>query len=155
MRLSTISRWLIVLTVALIYAGVLYLGLTEEGRRSIVVTNVSNTTEDSVTINVQVTSIDTARGLLNQRIRLIPSGRFALDRGTPAVDLKLLVNSVSGKQTVIFPKGERIFPIEFSSLLAGNQNRYPFDTYVSSIDLLVTAPSQKPADAIISKELEN
>jgi hypothetical protein len=77
-----------------------------------------------------------------------------LDKTTPSTDLKLLINSVSGKQVVIFPKGERIGPIEVTSLLSGNQNRYPFDHYSTDIDLVITAPvktkslpalKQKPA----------
>jgi hypothetical protein len=63
-----------------------------------------------------------------------------LDKARPAVDLKLLINSVSGKQTILYPKGERISPVDFVSVLTGNPNRYPFDRYTSDIDLLVTAP---------------
>jgi hypothetical protein len=141
--LGKITRVAAVFAVLLVYVVVLRLGLTEEDRRSLVVSSTPNIGEDFVTISVKVTSIDTTQGLLNERIRLIPSGRFAIDKITPATDLKLLINSVSGKQTVVFPKGERIFPVEFSSLLSGNQNRYPFDNYTTNIDLLVTAPVQK------------
>jgi hypothetical protein len=97
-----------------------------------------------VTINLRVTSVDTAQGLLHGRIRVIPTGRFAKDQATPASDLTLLINSVSGKQTMVFPAGERIYPVEFTSLLAGNQNRYPFDRYVSDIEFLVTAATPQP-----------
>jgi Domain of unknown function (DUF4436) len=153
--LGKITRVLVVFAVLLVYVAVLRLGLTEEDRRSLIVSNTPNTGKDFVTISVKVTSIDTTQGLLNERIRLIPSGRFAIDKITPATDLKLLINSASGKQTVVFPKGERIFPVEFSSLLSGNQNRYPFDNYTTNIDLLVTAPVQRAIVPVANEPLED
>jgi hypothetical protein len=135
-------RVCVVLAAIVVYVTVLCLGLTEENRRSLAITKAYASSGDYVIINVRVTSIEPAQGLLHERIRLIPMGRFATDRVTPAVDLKLLVNSVSGKQTVAFPKGERIFPVDFTTLLSGNQNRYPFDRYLSDIELLVTAQTQ-------------
>ncbi len=153
--LGKIIRVFVVLAVMGIYVSVLWLGMTEESRRSLTITKSSASTADFVIVNVRVASIDTAQGLLHERIRLVPMGRFAIDKTTPATDLKLLINSVSGKQTVIFPKGERIFPIEFNSLLSGNQNRYPFDNYVTDIDLLVTAPAQKRVEIVPEENLED
>jgi hypothetical protein len=153
--LGKITRVLVVFAVLLVYVAVLRLGLTEEDRRSLIVSSTPNAGGDFVTISVKVTSIDTTQGLLNERIRLIPSGRFAIDKITPATDLKLLINSVSGKQTVVFPKGERIFPVEFSSLLSGNQNRYPFDNYTTNIDLLVTAPVQRAIVPVATEPRED
>jgi hypothetical protein len=127
-----------------VYLFVVWMGATEEGRRSLILAKNSASTGDYVIVNVKVTGIDAPQGLLHERIRLIPMGRFAVDRATPAVDLKLLINSVSGKQTVEYPKGERISPIDFTSVLSGNLNRYPFDRYISDIDLLVTAAVLPP-----------
>jgi hypothetical protein len=152
---AKIMRVFVVLAVMTVYFAVLWSGMTEENRRSLTIVKSSASNGDFVIINVRVTGIDQAQGLLHERIKLVPMGRFAIDQSTPAADLKLLVNSVSGKQTVIFPKGERIFPIEFSSLLAGNQNRYPFDTYVSSIDLLVTVPAQKKVEVVPEENVED
>ena len=126
-----------------VYVTVLWSGMTEESRRSLRITKSSSSTHDFVTITVRVMSIDTAQGLLRERISLVPKGRFAMDKNTPAVDLTLLLNSMSGKQSVVFPKGERIVPIDSTTFLSGNPNRYPFDRYTSNIDLLVTAPAQQ------------
>jgi hypothetical protein len=148
-RLLTMGIWGRVIRVSaaiavmLIYFFVLWLGLTEENRRSLNIIASPSTSTDFVIVNVRVTSIDTAQGLLRGRIRLIPMGRFSIDKTTPATDLTLLVNSVSGKQAVVFPKGERIVPIEFSTLLSGTQNKYPFDRYTTDIELVVTAPAKK------------
>jgi hypothetical protein len=137
-----------------IYFTVLWMGLTEEGRRSLSIVKSSALSKDFVTINVRVTSLNTAQGLLYERIRLIPMGRFAADKATPSADLKLLINSVSGKQVVVFPKGERIVPIEVTTLLSGSENRYPFDHYSTDIDLLVTAPVEKKVQSLPEESLK-
>jgi hypothetical protein len=142
-----------IVAVILVYCTVLWIGLTEEKRRSLNIAMSSATGNDFVIANVRVTSIDTAQRLLHGRVRLIPMGRFAIDKTTPASDLKLLINSVSGKQAVVFPKGERIVPIEFTGLLSGNQNRYPFDRYATDIELVVTAPAQKKAPPVPEENL--
>jgi len=140
-------RALVVLGVMGVYFVFVWRGATEESRRSLILAKTSASSGDYVIINVKVTAIDVAQGLLHERIRLIPMGRFAVDRATPAVDLKLLINSISGKQTVVYHKGERIAPVDFTSALSGNLNRYPFDRYVSDIELLVTAPVPPAAPA--------
>jgi hypothetical protein len=140
-------RILITAVVLSVYLAVVWMGLTEERRRSLEINGPPLSVDDYVSISVGVTSVDTVQGLLHGRIAVIPAGRFAKDRVTPAGDLKLLINSVTGKQTVVFPAGERIYPMDFTSLLTGNQNRYPFDRYVSDIGLLVTAPARKRAVA--------
>jgi len=152
--LAKITRLFAVVAVILVYCTVLWMGLTEESRRSLTIVKSSATSNDFVIINVRVTSIDTTQRLLHERIRLIPMGRFAIDKTTPDSDLKLLINSASGKQAVVFPKGERIVPIEFNSLLSGNQNRYPFDRYTTDIELVVTAPAQKEAEPVPQENLD-
>ena len=153
--LSKIIRISVVLMAVLVYVTVIWLGLTEEGRRSLRIASSSSSSGDFVMIAVRVTSIDTVRGLLSERIRLVPMGRFAIDKNTPATDLKLLLNSTSGKQSVVFPKGERIVPIDATTLLTGNPNRYPFDRYTTNIDLLVTAPAQQRAETVPEENLED
>jgi hypothetical protein len=142
---NRVVRVVAVLAVLAFYLTVVWFGLTEESRRALVIRGANPASDDYVTINLRVTLVDTALGLLHGRIRVIPMGRFAKDEATPASDLTLLMNSVSGKQTVVFPAGERIYPIDFTSVLVGNQNRYPFDKYTSNIEFLVITPTPKPA----------
>jgi hypothetical protein len=141
----------VALTVAIallsLYLLVLWMGLTEERRRSVTLTKSEATGADFVTLNIIIASVDPQQGLVNERIRLIPSGKFAIDKATPAVDLELLVNSVSGNQTVRFPRGVRIAPVDVTTLLTGEQSRYPFDRYEGNIDLMVSAPKLKAAPA--------
>jgi hypothetical protein len=152
--LNKASRMLFVIGIIAIYLTVLWIGLTEESRRSLTIVKSSASSKDLVTIDVRVTSVNPSQGLLYERIRLVPMGRFAVDKTTPSTDLKLLINSVSGKQVVVFPKGERINPIEVTSLLFGNQNRYPFDTYSTDIDLVVTAPVKRKTQSSPKTELD-
>jgi hypothetical protein len=153
--LSKITRVLFVAGIITIYFAVLWMGLTEESRRSLTIDKSSASAADYVAINVRVTSVNISQGLIDERVRLIPMGRFALDKATPATDLKLLVNSVSGKQVVTFPKGERIVPIEVTSLLSGNPNRYPFDRYSTDVDFLVTTPAKKKLEPLPEQQLNN
>ena len=152
--LNKTIRVLFVIGLIAIYFTVLWMGLTEESRRSLTIVKSSASSKDLVTIDVRVTSVNPSQGLLYERIRLVPMGRFAEDKTTPSTDLKLLINSVSGKQVVLFPKGERINPIEVTSLLSGNQNRYPFDNYSADIDLVVTAPVKKKAQLLPKTQLD-
>jgi hypothetical protein len=152
--LNRTIRILFVIGLMAIYFTVLWMGLTEESRRSLTIVKSSAAGKDFVAINVRVTSVNPAQGLIYERIRLVPMGRFAVDNTTPATDLKLLINSVSGRQVVVFPKGERINPIEVTSLLSGNQNRYPFDNYSTDINLVVTAPVKRKAQPTPNAQLD-
>lgn len=152
--LHKIYRACAILTVIVVYLTVLWMGQTEESRRALTIAKSSATGNDFVIANVRVTSIDTAQGLLHGRIRLIPMGRFAIDKTTPATNLTLFINSASGKQAVVFPKGQRIIPIEFTNLLSGNQNRYPFDRHTTDLELVVTAPAEKKAEPVPPENLD-
>jgi hypothetical protein len=124
------------------------MGLTEESRRALTIDKSSATNDDFVIANVRITSFDPALGLLHGSVRLIPMGRFAIDSTTPATDLTLLINSASEKQALVFPQKKRISPIDFTSLVTGNQNRYPFDRHTADIDLVITAPAKKKAEPL-------
>src|SRR5215469_7448812 len=120
---SKAIRVLVVLAIAVVYLGGVWTGLTEESRRSLIIGTSPPPSADFVIIDITVTSVDVAGRLLNERMTLVPRGRFAIDTTTAATDLKLLINSASGKQTAVFPKGERISPMEFSTLLSGNPGK--------------------------------
>jgi hypothetical protein len=147
------ARVVFIVAMLALYLTVAWFGVTEERRRSLAIVKSSSTSiqENYVLVEIAVTSIEQNQGLMHERIMLIPKGTFAIDAVTPSVDLKFFINSISGRQAIIFPKGERIIPMDFVTLLPGNQNRYPFDRYVSNIDFLVTTravmvehPPQQP-----------
>ncbi len=107
------GKWMraaVVVGMLAVYFVFVWRGATEESRRSLILTKASASTGDYVIINVKVTAIDVAQGLLHERIRLIPVGRFAVDRATPAVDLKLLINSIQGNKPSCIPRGNGLHP---------------------------------------------
>ena len=85
-----IARGLSALILLLAYLGIIWLGFTEENRRSLSLVNSTPSSPDYITLDIRVSSINTNQGLLTESIRLIPMGRFAIDRFTPATDIKLL-----------------------------------------------------------------
>jgi len=87
--LHKLNRVFFVVGIMAVYFAVLWMGLTEENRRSLTIVKSSATSDDFVTIDVRVTSVNTSQGLVYARIRLVPMGRFALDKTTPGVDLRL------------------------------------------------------------------
>jgi len=149
---SNIARGTAVFLILASYGTMIWFGLTEEQRRALDIQE-KPPTADFVQLNITVTSIDTAKKLLTERIRIIPMGRFAIDTNTPASNLKLLLNSVSGQQAILLPKGTRIAPIDATTILAGNPNRYPFDIYSTYIDLLLTTPAARSVDSLNGPEI--
>lgn len=141
--LSMSVRALILLATIVMYFFSLWSSQTEERRRAMSLTEMEPP-GDYVQLDIRITGIDPVKALLYERIRLIPKGALAIDRNRPTQDLTLLLNSVAGQQTIHFPKGERIEPIDAAINLAGDNNKYPFDLYRADLDVLV---SQKVARA--------
>lgn len=134
---SRTVRGAVLVALVALYLFSLWSSQTEESRRAITLTETASS-EDYVQLDVRVTEIDPVKALLYERIRLIPRGKFAIDRNRPAQDLTLLLNSVAGQQTIHFPKGERIEPIDAAVSLVGDSNKYPFDLYRADLDVLVS-----------------
>lgn len=138
---SRTVRAMVLLAIVALYFFSLWSSQTEENRRAMNMTEVEPS-GDYVQLDIRITGIDPVKGLLYERIRLIPRGAIAMDRNRPAQDLTLLLNSVAGQQTIHLPKGERIDPIDAAINLVGDNNKYPFDIYRADLDVLV---SQKVA----------
>lgn len=135
--LSRTVRAMVLLATAALYLFSLWSSQTEESRRAITLTETPRS-EDYVQLDIRITGIDPVKALLYERIRLIPRGKLAIDRNRPAQDLTLLLNSVSGQQTIHFPKAERIEPIDAAVSLSGDINKYPFDVYRADLAVLVS-----------------
>jgi hypothetical protein len=135
--LSKTVRALVLLALAILYFSSLWNSQTEEGRRAMSLTETASTA-DYIQLDIRVTGVDPVKGLVYERIRLSPRGALGIDRNRPAQDLTLLLNSVTGQQTVHFPKGERIGPLDAATNLLGDNNKYPFDVYRADLDVLVS-----------------
>jgi hypothetical protein len=127
----------LVLLVGVLYSATLFRNMRESERRSLQLKETP-VAADHVAVSVQVVSINPATSQMTARIGFRLNGDLAKDPVTPAVDLTLLLNQISGPQEIVFPRGRRINSIEAVFPLDGNANHYPFDRYGSSIRIMVT-----------------
>lgn len=123
------------------YVAVLIRGLTESTRRSLQLREETNAA-DRVLISLVVTNANLSTQELTAQLGFRVVGSLAKDDVTPAVDLKLLINNVGGQQEFDFPKGKRMNRIQAIFPLNGDLNKYPFDTYQTTVRLLMTTPSR-------------
>src|SRR6185436_15643731 len=98
---------------------------------------------DQVFLVINVISADMNTGELRARIRFRLTGTIANDEITPAVDLKLLLNTVQGQQEYDFSRGKRMNPIEAVFSLEGDSNKYPFDRHQTALWFLITKPNPR------------
>ena len=144
-------RWvkiLILLTALGVYGFALHQNAREGSFRSLQMKD-DTTSPAHVLINVTVTNVDTASRQLNAQFGFRFYGNIAEDEVTPKTDLKLLINNIGGQQEFNSPKGKRMNRIEAAFPLDGDLNRYPFDSYKTTVSFLMTPPrpAEQPAKA--------
>jgi hypothetical protein len=132
---------LIIILVLAVYVAVLLRGLTESARRSLQLRDETDAA-DRVFISTVVTNASPSTQELTAQLGFRVFGSLAKDDVTPAVDLKLLINNVRGQQEFDFPKGKRMNRIEAVFPLNGDLNKYPFDSYETTVWLLMTTPAR-------------
>jgi uncharacterized protein DUF4436 len=119
------------------YLAVLSRNLSESQRRSLLM-DQPPVAADQVRISIRVTAVNLGSSELTARIGFRLAGTIAKDPVTPAVDLKLFLNDIRGSQEIDFPRGRRMNSIQVTFSLDGNINRYPFDSYRTSLRMVVT-----------------
>lgn len=134
-------RILIILLILSFYVAVLSFNAHESERRSLRIREEARSS-DNVLVTIRIVNLNINTGEIEARLRFQPMGKVAKDEVTPAVNLKLFLNSIGGPQEVDFPRGKRINPIEAVFVLEGDANRYPFDSYATNLLLLMTTPSR-------------
>jgi len=151
-KLASAMRVLLIPLVIVFYIAVLLHNLSESDRRSLLLQQASNAT-DKVHVSLKVVSVDVARAEFTARMQISLAGKIAKDEFTPAVNLRFLVNAVSGQQRYEFQRGDRVTPVEVVFAIAGEPNRYPFDRYQASLAFLASKPGQaaKPPPAAPAK----
>jgi hypothetical protein len=132
---------LIFLLVLAIYGAVVFRGLTESTRRSLLLRNETESA-DRVNISIVITNANPATHELTAQVSFRLAGKIAKDEITPAVDLQLLINNFRGEQEFDFPKNKRMNRIEVAFPLNGDLNKYPLDRYDTTVRLLMTTPAQ-------------
>ncbi|MBT9611938.1 MAG: DUF4436 family protein [Burkholderiales bacterium] len=147
-KLATSVRILVIPLVIVFYIAILFHNLSESDRRSLLMKYESEAA-DKVHVSLRVVSVDVARSEIIARMQIGLAGKIAKDAFTPDVNLRFLVNAVSGQQRFEFPRGERVTPVEVIFALNGEQNWYPFDAYQATLAFLATKPGQpaKPPPA--------
>jgi hypothetical protein len=131
----------IIIFVLAIYVAVVLRGLTESTRRSLLLQDETDKA-DRVFISIVVTNANPSTRELTAQLGFRLAGNVAKDDVTPAVDLKLLINNVRGQQEFDFPKEKRMNRIEVVFPLNGDVNKYPFDSYETTVRLLMTTPAR-------------
>ena len=137
---------LIFLLVLAFYSAVVFRGLTESTRRSLLLRDETDAA-DRVSISIVVTNANPATHELTAQVSFRLSGNIAKDEITPAVDLHLLLNNFRGEQEFDFAKDKRMNRIEAVFPINGDLNKYPLDRYDTTVRLLMTTPARNaPAE---------
>ncbi len=137
--LSRTKRLQIGLTVLVIvvYSVTLLRNLHESERRSLQLKETPITGE-YVGVSIRIVAADLPKSEITALVSLRLNGELAKDPVTPAIDLKLFLNGIRGQQEIELPRGRRINPFEAVFPLEGNVNKYPSDSYDTSIWMMVT-----------------
>src|SRR6266850_516258 len=142
---------LIVFVVALVL--VLKIYKSEGEKRSASISDIGEKDPNHIEVDVKLVSIDPNKGDIVARLEFLPKGHFTTDDGaTLARDLKLFVNSATGKQELDFPKGKRMNPAEVVvNMFDGLVTDYPFDKHSAYLEMYFLpgkeAGKDKPAEA--------
>jgi hypothetical protein len=142
---------MIVFVIALVM--VLKIYKSEGDKRSAAVSDLGDKDPNHIEVDVKLVSIDPNKGDVVARLEFLPKGNFTTDEGsTLARDLKLFVNSATGKQEIDFPKGKRMNPSEVVvNMFDGLVTDYPFDKHSAYLEMYFLpgkeAAKEKTAEA--------
>lgn len=121
----------------------------QEGeKRTAVISESGERDPNHVEIFVKLVSVDPTKGDASARLEFVPHGNLASGEGhTLTKDLKLYVNSATGKQEHTFEKGKRMNPVDVTiNLYDGLVTDYPFDEHHAHLELSFTS-QEKPKAA--------
>jgi hypothetical protein len=123
-----------------LYIGAVVRNASESSRRSLYLVEEAKD-PDRVLILVDIISVNPATRQMTAQLgfRLV-GDNIQQDFMTPKVNLKLLVNNITGQQEFDFPKGKRMSRIEVTFPMDGDVNKYPFDRYLAPLRFIVTKP---------------
>ena len=110
----------------------------QEGeRRAAVISESGERDPNHVEVFVKLVTVDPIKGDASARLDFVPHGDLTPDGGaTLARDLKLLVNSATGKQEHVFEKGKRMNPVDVTvNLYDGAVTDYPFDHHKAYLEM--------------------
>ena len=127
------------LVVLFVVAFVLVLrAYNQEGeKRTAVISESGERDPNHIEIFVKLVSVDPNKGDASARLDFVPHGDLTNDNGsTLSRDIKLLVNSATGKQEHVFEKGKRMNPVDVTvNLYDGTVTDYPFDHHKAYLEM--------------------
>ena len=110
----------------------------QEGeRRAAVISESGERDPNHVEVFVKLVAVDPIKGDASARLDFVPHGELTPDEGnTLSRDIKLLVNSATGKQEHVFEKGKRMNPVDVTvNLYDGAVTDYPFDQHKAYLEM--------------------
>lgn len=110
----------------------------QEGeRRAAVISESGERDPNHVEVFVKLVSVDPIKGDASARLDFVPHGDLTPDNGgTLSRDIKLLVNSATGKQEHVFERGKRMNPVDVTvNLYDGAVTDYPFDHHKAYLEM--------------------
>jgi hypothetical protein len=119
----------------------------QEGeKRSAAISEEGEKDPDHIEAFVKLLTVDPVKGDATARVEFIPHGTFEKEGGALARNVKLYVNSATGKQEHDFPKDKRMNPVEVViNLYDGLATDYPFDHHSAFLELYFTTPATAAA----------
>ena len=118
----------------------------QEGeRRSAVISESGERDPNHIEVFVKLVTVDPIKGDASARLEFVPHGAFTPDEGnTLSRDIKLLVNSATGKQEHVFEKGKRMNPVDVTmNLYDGTVTDYPFDQHRAYLEMYLTGVAKE------------
>ena len=111
----------------------------EGGQKVLDISQAGDKEASHVETHVKLVSVDPIKGDLAARFEFEPSDNLLGDDQTLKQELKVWVNSASGKQEFDFPKGKVMTPVEaVFNMHDGQATEYPFDKYGADIAIYIT-----------------
>jgi hypothetical protein len=123
---------------------------SEGEKRSASVSDLGDKDPNHIEVDVKLVSIDPTKGDIVARMEFLPKGHYATAEGTLAREVKMFVNSATGKTEIDFPKGKRMNPSEVVvNMYDGLVTDYPFDKHSAFLEMyfMPGKEEKKPADA--------
>lgn len=118
----------------------------EGEKRSAVISEEGEKDPNHIETFVKLLAVDPVKGDATARLEFIPHGTFAKEDGTLTQNLKLYINSATGKQEHDFQKGKRMNPVEaVINMYDGMVTDYPFDHHSGFLELYFTSPASPTA----------
>jgi hypothetical protein len=153
----------IVITLVVIIAFIIGLVLVlkvyknEGEKRSAAVSTLGDKDPNHIEVDVKLVSIDANKGDVVARLEFEPKGHYTTDEGlTLARDVKLFVNSATGKTEIDFAKGKRMNPMEVVvNMYDGLVTDYPFDKHLAYLEMyFLPGKEEKKAEPSAAKPAE-